>query len=157
MPVLPPAPRLFICGGLRYTALSPQTVPNSANVLTRMWGKGKSFQKKQHLSESSLWSLRLKPFGKLQERKCGFDFPDQPEAEHSPHPDSAGCSRASRQARGVPILRSGHWSRGTKSGTSPSGPRQNQNQLSELRWPRIKVIKERGQGMDFPHKWEARY
>lgn len=32
----------------------------------------------------------LKPMGKLQERKCGFDFPDQPEAEHSPHPDSAG-------------------------------------------------------------------
>lgn len=87
-------------------------------------------------------------------------FSEQPEAELSACPDSAGLPLHFPEGWGAPILRSGHWRVAwSTKGASPTGSRlrQNQNQLPELSWAVIKIIMEPGYRLGLPHSWETQH
>lgn len=77
--------------------------------------------------------------------KCGFDFPEQPEAELRPRPDLVGLPLCFPRAWGAPILRSRHWSGGlVHQRYYPNWPRPQTEPESAVRdqLAMIKITKE---------------
>lgn len=99
----------------------------------------------------------LKPFGKLQERESGFDFAEQPEAELSARPDSAGpllCFPLGLWSANPEVRTLEQWPGPTTKKVLPQlAPDRTRIrcQSSDGR-PMIKVTEEHRQRMDSPHK-----
>lgn len=123
---------------------SPPKLSLTQPIFSLACGERGSPPRRNSICPKQLVESALKAFGKLQERKCGFDFPEQPEA------DSAGLilcfppGLVSANPEIRTLGSSGLPGPTTKKGASPTSPRQNQTQLSELRWPMIKVTTRTG-------------